>query len=98
MSMIRRAIQVGFDLRVFFTRNVFGQANPLLRDVLAGAETGRTHGVLVVMDEALPGSQPSLTGQFEAFFANASRRLKLVCEPMIIEGGERTKNSYFHVS
>ena len=24
--------------------------------------------------------------------------LKLVCAPMILEGGERTKNSYFHVS
>ncbi|HWF19327.1 MAG TPA: 3-dehydroquinate synthase [Verrucomicrobiae bacterium] len=99
MSKIQRSIQVGFELRVFFTRNVFGPANPLLRDVLAGAETqnDRTRRVLVVMDEALAQTQPTLAGQIEAYFANTPR-LDLVCPPMIVEGGERTKNSYFHVS
>jgi 3-dehydroquinate synthase len=99
MSIIQRAIQVGFELRVFFTRNAFAPANPLLRDVLAGTEKGnnRTHGVLIVMDEALAQSQPSLAGQIENYFSNTDR-LKLMCAPIIIEGGERTKNSYFHVS
>src|SRR6185295_5582592 len=34
----------------------------------------------------------------EAYFTAFSQLLKLVCPPFVIEGGERTKNSYFHVS
>ncbi|MDB6022119.1 MAG: aroB [Pedosphaera sp.] len=98
MSNIQRTIQVGFDLRVFFTRQAFAPANPLLREVLTDRQSGRTHGVLLVMDEALAQAQPTLAGEIESYFAHAAPRLKLVCPPMIIEGGERTKNSYFHVS
>src|SRR6185437_10533754 len=99
MSIIQRSIQVGFELRVFFTRNVFASANPLLRDILAGpvSDPLRNRRALVVMDEALAEAQPALSGEIEAYFANIPR-LNLVCAPLVIEGGERTKNSYFHVS
>jgi len=98
MSVIRRTIQVGFELRVFFTRGVFAPANPLLRDVMLGGADERVHGVLAVVDESLAQARTDLAAQIESYFATASGRLKLACPPMIIEGGERTKNSYFHVS
>jgi len=98
MSVIRRNIQVGFELRVFFTRGVFASANPLLRDVMLGGADERVHGVLMVMDESVAQTRAGLVAQIESYFATASERLKLVCPPIIIEGGERTKNSYFHVS
>jgi 3-dehydroquinate synthase len=98
MSVIRRTIQVGFELRVFFTRGAFAPANPLLRDVMLGGADERVHGILVVVDESLAQARPGLIGQIESYFATASERLKLVCAPIVIEGGERTKNSYFHVS
>jgi 3-dehydroquinate synthase len=97
MSVIRRAIQVGFELKVFFTRDVFACANPLLRQVLSEGGTGRSHRVLVVLDEALALARPDLGAEIAAYFAEAAR-LELVCPPIVIEGGERTKNSYFHVS
>ena len=77
MSVIRRTIQVGFDLRVFFTRGVFAPANPLLRDVMLG-DGERTHGVLMVLDESLAQTRPDLLAQIESYFATASERLKLV--------------------
>src|SRR5258708_39623785 len=98
MSVIQRTIQVGFELRVFFTQNVFAPANPLLNNVLADSGPSRSHAVLVVVDESLAQAQPGLGAQIEAYFSTASPRLKLVCPPLVIEGGERTKNSYFHVS
>ena len=97
MSMIQRSIQVGYELRVFFTQNVFDQANLVLKNVLC-AESGRAHKALVILDESLAQAQPGLAGQVEAYFAAHADSLKLVCPPVIIEGGERTKNSYFHVS
>src|SRR5206468_2582990 len=43
-------------------------------------------------------AQPQLARDIEAYFTAFSESLKLVCPPFVIEGGERTKNSYFHVS
>ena len=98
MSVIQRHIQVGFDLQVHFTRGVFAPANPVLREVLQSGGSNRDHGVLVVLDESLAQAQPGLAGQIESYFASPGSQFKLMCPPMIIEGGERTKNSYFHVS
>jgi 3-dehydroquinate synthase len=98
ISPIERAIQVGFQLRVFFTQNVFAPANPLLKEVLLHDGGKRMRGVIVVLDESLVQGQPGLITEVESCFQVGSRRLRLVCPPIVIEGGERTKNSYFHVS
>src|SRR5262249_8144699 len=97
MPSIERKIQVSYDLRVFFTRNVFSPANPLLKEVLLGSEN-RKRRVLVVVDEALAKAQPGLAAQIEAALGGGASQLELVCPPLVVEGGERTKNSLIHVS
>src|SRR3954468_2681077 len=97
MSTIRRSIQVRYDLRVDFTQDVFAPANIVLKAVLdSGGESPRK--VLVVLDEALAQAQPELAAGIICYFDTHFDSLNLVCPPIIIEGGERTKNSYFHVS
>ena len=98
MSVIERTIQVSFAHRVYFTRRVFDSANPLLQQVLGHAPDKEPGRVLVVLDESLAQAQPDLARNIEHYFAAVADSLKLVCPPLIIEGGERTKNSYFHVS
>src|SRR5437899_3147927 len=98
MAVIERTIQVSYRHRVFFTRRLFDCANPVLHDALATGEEKDPHKAFVVLDESLARAQPQLTGDIEAYFTAFSDSLKLVCPPFVIEGGERTKNSYFHVS
>jgi len=98
MSLIQRAIQVGYDLQVFFTQNAFESRNLVLRNVLDQDKRGRVGKALVVLDESLSQAQSELARQIENYFAAHADALELVCPPLIIEGGERTKNSYFHVS
>src|SRR5437899_11270873 len=98
MGVIERTIQVSYRHRVYFTRRVFDSANPVLRDALANGEEQEQHKAFVVLDESLARAQPQLTGGIEAYFTAFPESLKLVCPPFVIEGGERTKNSYFHVS
>jgi len=98
MAVIERTIQVSYRHRVFFTRRVFDCANPVLRDALANGVEKVQHKAIVVLDESLARAQPQLTRDIEAYFAAFSESLKLVCPPFVIEGGERTKNSYYHVS
>jgi 3-dehydroquinate synthase len=94
MDAIERTIEISFRHRVYFTRGVFRAANPLLKNVLA-AKPGQTK-VLVVLDETLNQAQPNLSADIERYFERAAA--KLVCPAIVLEGGERVKNSYFHVS
>ncbi len=95
MSVIQRSIQVGWQLRVFFTEDVFATNNLTLRTALADAAPRK---VLVVIDEALGIAQPELARQIENYFAAHVRVLQLVCPPVSVAGGERAKNSYAPVA
>jgi 3-dehydroquinate synthase len=97
MSAIERTVTVQFQHRVHFTKNVFGLGNPLLKQVLTGGRAV-VPKVLVVVDESLHQAQPALAHQIETWFRNHASSVKLVAPPLILEGGERVKNSYFHVS
>ena len=98
MSLIERTIEISFKHRVYFTRGVFGAANLLLKEVLIEQPAAPMPKVLVVLDESLAQAQPALAPGIEAYFKLFSDSLSLVCPPVILEGGERLKNSYFHVS
>lgn len=97
MTLIERTISVTFQHRVFFTKNVFGLGNPVLKNTLSG-RPGQVPKVLVILDESLNTSQPALVPQIESWFRHHGSAVKLVCPPFVLEGGERVKNSYFHVS
>ena len=94
---IERNIQVSYRHQVHFTEGVFALQNSLLCDIMSSGAQRARHKAIVVVDEALSHSQPFLVRSIEKYFA-ARPELHLVCPPIIIEGGERTKNSYFHVS
>lgn len=98
MNYIERTIQVSFQQRVHFTRGVFAAGNPLLKEVLTLSKASQIAKALVVLDESLDVAQPLLTKSINEYFRAFPDCLKLVCPPLIIEGGERAKNSYFHVS
>ena len=98
MSVIERTIQVDFQLRVHFTQGVFDPANPLLKEILVNRRPGQARKALVVLDESLALAQPELAAGIERYFSFHAESVTMVCAPLIIEGGERAKNSYFHVS
>lgn len=98
MSLIQRTIQLSFQQRVYFTRRVFALDNALLAGVLLDNHSNQVPKVLVVLDESLHATQPKLARSIEDYFATRHEHLNLVCAPIVLEGGERVKNSYFHVS
>jgi 3-dehydroquinate synthase len=98
MNSIERTFQVSFRQQVHFTEGVFNPANPVLREVILSDPGRRPAKVLVVLDESLAQARPELVKRIEQFFAESGGQIHLVCPPLIIEGGERSKNSYFHVT
>ena len=98
MPSIERTIQVSWRHQVHFTHGVFNPANSVLRDVLVGGGGAARRKALIIVDEALAKSQPGLERAIADYFATHGDVLELVRSPIIVEGGERVKNSYFHVS
>ncbi len=96
MPAIVRAFSVRFEHRVHFTRGVFNVSNSLLQTVLSNPP--RIPKVLVVLDESLATARPELAQSIETYFAGLRDHLNLICPPFVMEGGERCKTSYFHVS
>jgi 3-dehydroquinate synthase len=90
MSVIQRSIQVGWQLRVFFTEDVFAPENPVLKDALAENTQKK---VLVVLEDAFAQSQPKLERQIENYFSAHAKQLQLARPPLFVVGGERSKNS-----
>ena len=90
MSVIQRSIQVGWQLRIFFTEDVFSADNPSLRDALADAASRK---VLVLLEDSLSQALPQSERQIENYFSAYVAQLPLVCPPIVIKGGEPSKNS-----
>jgi 3-dehydroquinate synthase len=90
MSVIQRSIQVNWQLRVFFTEDIFAPANLTLKNALADAAPRK---VLVVLEDSVALAQPNLSRQIENYFSTHAEKLQLVCPPILIAGGERAKNS-----
>ena len=96
MTVIKHQISVSFEHQVHFTFGVFDRTNPLLQTLLTGRS--RRAAALVVVDESLAAVRSDLLQNVGNYFAANTENLHLVCPPVVIEGGERAKNSYFHVS
>ena len=90
MPVIQRSIQVGWQLRVFFTENVFAPDNWLLRDTLADRGPRKA---LVVLEDSLAQALPGLERQIETYFSAHAQQLRLARPPLFACGGERAKNS-----
>jgi 3-dehydroquinate synthase len=90
VSVIQRSIQVGWQLRVFFTENVFAPDNLVLRDALADAGPRKA---LVVLEDSLAQALPGLEHQIENYFTVHTQPVHLVRPPLFFCGGERAKNS-----
>jgi 3-dehydroquinate synthase len=90
VSVIKRTIQVKWDLRVFFTEDVFAPNNPVLKNALVDPAQRK---VLVVVDDALAQAQPELDRSIENYFYPRAASLKLVRPPLLVCGSESSKNS-----
>ena len=98
MPVIQRSIKVDWQLRVFFTEDVFAPANLVLKTALSDDAGHASRQALVVLDESLAQARPELARRIEDYFSAQAGSVKLACTPLVIEGGERAKNSPLHVA
>ncbi|MBT5705294.1 3-dehydroquinate synthase [Verrucomicrobia bacterium] len=98
VSSIEKTIRVEYSHRIFFTRGVFDKGNDLLSSLCSEGSSSRVSKVFIIIDEAVAEAIPLLAPSIESYFEKHQQVVELVCPPVLVEGGERVKNSYFHVS
>ncbi len=99
MQSIRQQVEVTFRYPVHFTHDLFAATNPLLADALSeGALPGAgPKRVLVVVDDGVARHHPDLTADIAAYL-KGRKKLKLAAAPLVVAGGEGTKNAPENVS
>ncbi|MGA2246778.1 MAG: 3-dehydroquinate synthase [Verrucomicrobiota bacterium] len=90
MAVIQRFIQAGWQLRVFFSENVFAPDNSVLHEALADFGPRKA---LVVLEDSLAQAMPELDTEIARYFAAHAAQVRLVRPPIFACGGERAKNS-----
>src|SRR5690348_12673842 len=98
MDCLERIIQVNWRHRVLFTDHLFNSDNPVLRDTIKAGGMGKPYNVLLVLDEVLAGTRPKLVSQICDYFDAHEESLSLVATPLVVQAGERAKNSWSYVS
>lgn len=96
MNSIVEKIQVAWEHRVFFTKNVFAFENPLLRDLLAVGDYGKNLRVLVLVDAEINRLNERLRSSIESYFEQPG--VPRLTEILALPGGEKVKSSWGEVS
>jgi 3-dehydroquinate synthase len=93
MDAIEQPLHLTFSYPVVFTSGVFAPANTVLRDVLGPATADGRARLLFVLDAGLVDAWPGLAGAVERYCAHHADRLALAAPPLIVPGGEVSKNA-----
>jgi len=90
---IRANFAVSYEHQVHFTHGAFRADNDLLASVLTSKPASRKPRVLIALDENLATAQPKLVPAIKEYFARRPGAFDLAGDPLLIGGGEASKNS-----
>jgi 3-dehydroquinate synthase len=84
--------QVPFEFPVYFTEDFLDPGNTVLVDALSLLESDKRHRLLIFVDDGIVNTQPDFMDKIRAYVAHHEQHLDLVCDPIIVPGGEVIKN------
>jgi 3-dehydroquinate synthase len=91
-SSLSVKFSVPYEYAVHFTRGVFEPSNPSLVEALRRREPSRRHRLLVVLDEGVERTHPTLRAALQRYAVAHADSIQLVGEPIVVAGGEGAKN------
>ncbi|MSU48980.1 MAG: 3-dehydroquinate synthase [Opitutus sp.] len=87
-------ITLRHEHRLIFTRDVFGEGNSVLADVLTPREPGENVRAMVFWDAGLSSAFPGFGEKISRWFGGQSERVRLAADPISVSGGEAVKNDF----
>jgi len=96
MSVLEPSFSVPYSFPVVFTRDLWRPDEGLFADIVSRLEPRRQHRLLVAIDEGLATARPALIPDITAYVEAHADRLTLVTAPVLVAGGEASKNDLAH--
>jgi len=97
MKSIKQEFTVPFSYRVEFTEHLFDPSNNLFAETVNPDNSSLTPRVLFVLDSGMYSCHTGLMDNITRYAEENAGKFSLVSEPVIIPGGERSKNDPGHV-
>jgi len=97
MEIINQSFTLDYDYPVIFTESLFDPENPVFARVVSRLEPDRRHRLFFVIDENVSRAHPQLRARIPAYAEARRRQLELVCDPVVVIGGESVKVDLRHV-
>jgi 3-dehydroquinate synthase len=92
MDILEHEIRVSFRFPVYFTRDVFASANPVVLKAAPSACAPKPARVLFVVDEGVKRAHPGLLSSIAQYARDHAGALELAGPILTIPGGEQVKN------
>ena len=83
---------VPYEFPVYFTRDVFSDANHIFSEAMGQSANGRRRRVVFLIDEGPIREMPDLLRRIAAYVTSQGDTMELAGPVEVIEGGERCKN------
>jgi len=93
MKSIKQEFTVPFSYSVKFTENLFDPSNDLFADTVDITDSKLSPNILFVFDSGMFSCHPSLMEKITRYSNEYSNRFSIVPEPVIVPGGEQSKNN-----
>lgn len=91
-AVFHQRFAVEYRYAVHFTQDVFSPTNTTLLCALASREPERAHRLLFVVEAQVARLWPALVRRIEGYVEQHSSRLRLAAAPVVVAGGESSKN------
>ncbi len=91
-DVYHQSITVTWDFPIVFTRDIFAVSNEHFLQTLIRNEPDATHKLIVFLDEGVARSDSALISKIKSYCHRFDSLLNLVCDPVILPGGESVKN------
>lgn len=91
MRTIKQSFQVTFKYNIIFTHDIFNIKNPTLIKTL---NIKNRKKIIIFIDKNVYKTNKIINTQLTNYIKNNEKYIKLVCDPILITGGEKIKNHY----
>jgi 3-dehydroquinate synthase len=92
MKAIHQEFTVTYNYGVYFTQSLFSLTNNTFKDALLKDERTDARKVLMVVEKGVACAFPDLINQIKTYFSTNNAYMQLCGEPMLMIGGEASKN------
>jgi 3-dehydroquinate synthase len=92
MKILQQDFTVNFRYDVHFSKGIFNLENPLLKGIVAKDGAKGRRKIIILLDDGVFFHHPDLVASIIKYFDHAENHFDLRCEPVVIQGGEQSKN------